>query len=279
MASLGITLAFMGLGGVAMVVGGGVIYKSHQSRQSAADVEAIERTDIADLTPGDGLVEVQGKARVGDGGTIDAPIAGTEGVVVETRIGEHVGYRDADDGTIDANDSFDEHDHDGKGIAVGSSKTEERWTQVHADFSAVPFRVDDGTGEAIVEVSGPAYAKLEHERRNRIDADEPTPEGAREYLREVPDVNADVDAARTYQQTAIEPGEQVYVLADVVERDTDGGTGLVLTDDENADDAVVSDTSKETVTDHEAAGSLIGYAMGAVFLLIGLGVFAIGLVV
>ena len=104
------------------------------------------------------------------------------------------------------------------------------------EFESVPMQVRDDTSVAHVEVSDRSDVVFETTESVRVD--------------------------------------ELYVLTDVGEGD--GDSDLPLEDGEQSDDFTVTNGTKETAVKQEAAGSIIGYVMGGVFVLVGVGLFALG---
>ncbi|MFW5984517.1 MAG: GIDE domain-containing protein, partial [Halobacteria archaeon] len=99
-----------------------------------------------------GTVEVEGKARADE--PLTSPFGGEDCVVCEYDVEE---YRITDDGR--------------------------EWRTVNSGTEALPFRVDDGTGEVRVEPDGAEFS-LERDTRIEVDGSEEPPETIRKFLEE-----------------------------------------------------------------------------------------------
>lgn len=235
-------LLFQGFGVVALTLGAFMLYGGYQNRRTAARVTNTERTPIADARPGDGPVEVKGTARPTDEGTLGAPIDGTEGMVVETEIEEWTST------------------NNGGGA----------WTLEHEQVETRPFLVEDDSGTALVEV--PDGATVVTDRTSHtVGASDETPQGVKEHLGTIDGVSVFTHEKRRYQQGAIEPDEEVYVLAGP----TGGGAGwdgpdVTLGGETRPEDVVVSDLSEDRLVSEKRSEGLRWLAFGAFASFIGI---------
>lgn len=226
--------------------GGWMAVRTYRGRQRAADVEARETTDVAELQTGSGVDEVTGTARAADDELLPASMAETEGVAVRTVVEERSAGQ------------------------VGERRNTD-WDTVYADGDYVPFVVDDGTGEVPVrppedDVSSITVETVAYESEPGAEPSDPV----QRWLAETDGIEAAVDEYRGYRQGVVEDGEAVYAAGEPV---ADGG-GVVLTGDERPDEFVVSDRSKEEVAEDSSYG-LSGYVIGGALLLVGLGALAL----
>lgn len=114
---------------VPMLVGLGMIYRSYTSRKLADTMAEKDPTPIGTLQPGDGLVELEGRARADDERSA-APMLDTEGVAVTTNV-ERRDIRDA------------------PGDQPGQRTV---WNTVHSDRTVHDFSVEDDTGSVPVDI-------------------------------------------------------------------------------------------------------------------------------
>lgn len=149
----------------------------------------LSRTDGSDTgTVGnsDGAVVLTGAADTA-GGTIETPFGGTAALAYTTRI-----MANSEDDAETARDS------------------EANWMAVHVGEDATRLAVDDGSGPATVDPAG-ARLSLADSTEQFVAADQDLPAHVREHLREV-GVDVDDDAHLRFEETALEPGEDAFVL-------------------------------------------------------------------
>lgn len=84
------------------------------------------------------------------------------------------------------------------------------WATVALDEDGAPFRVDDGSGPALVDPAG-ADRRFDEERRVEVAADEAPPERVAAFLATHPDLAAP-ERDRRYVERFLPPGAEVYVL-------------------------------------------------------------------
>ncbi|MFP4189244.1 MAG: GIDE domain-containing protein [Halobacteriales archaeon] len=165
-----------------------------------------------------GTVELEGKARSDK--PLKSPFGGDNCVVCEYDVEE---YRMTDDGM--------------------------EWQTVESGTEALPFRVDDGTGEVRVEPDGAEFS-LERDTRIEVDGSEEPPERIRKFL-EDEGVQADgfsdiigIDGSvndRRYTERLAPVGDTVYVFG--VAESEDGEAVIREVDD--APTFLISDTTEE----------------------------------
>ncbi len=156
-------------------------------------LHATEPTPVADLANVSGTVEIAGTARVHDG-TIEAPLTGTPCLAYEWTVTER--RRDSDGDTT--------------------------WTTIASGSSSVPFRVDDGTANVLVDPAS-ADLRLAEAREIHVGSGERPPEAVRAFVEREPDVDTEYGEfsvgpfdlsfgnARRYTESRLDPDEPVYV--------------------------------------------------------------------
>jgi len=227
---------------VLLVLWGGVmIYRTYEGRRRAADIDEGSDTAVADARPGSGVIEVTGTARATVDDLVPATMLDTEGVVVRTVVEE----RAAD--------------------AVGDARGTD-WDTIYADGDFVPFEIDDGTGQIAVEPPEGDVSRftVDTELYESEPGEEP-PEPVQRWLDETDSLDAAVDQYRGYRQGAIEAGESVYAMGEPVTMD---GNRTVLTGGDSPDEFVVSDLSKDELSDSAGYGTS-SYVIGGLLLVLG----------
>lgn len=232
---------FLSLFPTPFALGGAYMLKrTYERNQHAAEVESTDPTAVGDLQPGDGPTVVEGTARAVGDERVEAPMLDSEGVYVYTQIEERSARE------------------------VGE-QTGPAWETLYTESDAVPFVIDDGTGEIPVEKPERGVTKLDPEVFEAESGEEP-PEPARRWLDGTDvDIEEEVDPHKAYKQGLIEDGETVYARGEPV---SDGGD-IVLTGDDHPDDFLLTDLAREELSEEESAGSL-GYIVGLVLLAMGL---------
>lgn len=236
-----------------VLLGGGVALV-RQGREYGRQSERVAETPVSDVDSlRRGTVAVEGTARVDeDAGTVTTALTGEAALVSRSKV---TAKQDNDTGDDDGTRSH---------------------ATIHEERRSVPFLVEDATGT--VRVDPPEDGTV------RLDGNVET-----EYSRGVPDASdlaADPEAAadggisvgdshqwrdyrRRYEQAAVVPGEDVYVLGEAVDRaDWDGGD-FEITGGDDPDGFVVSDLSREAVRSGGKVGAYLAYAFGGFLGLLG----------
>lgn len=238
-----------------LLVAGGVSFVRkglHYSRKSdriaetpVSDVESLHR----------GTVAVQGTARVDeDEGTVTTALTGEEALVSTSK----VSTKDADRDPVGESDDMRAH------------------STIHDETRTVPFLVEDGTGTVRVEPPEEPDVRLDRKIetvRNRrmpevadLAAD---PAAATAESITVGDTPQLRDYRRRYEQGAIAPGEEVYVLGEAVSRADWDGSEFAITGGDDPAGFVVSDLSPEEVRTGGKIGAYLAYAFGGLMALLG----------
>lgn len=225
--------------------------------QAVADVECRK---IRRLSPG--RVRVEGIVRTNaDGDTVPPAITDRRAVVRRVAVEQHDRHGIADEGPFS------------------------RWRTLHEDVTAVPFRVDDGTGTVVVH-PGDATLAIETTGRWRrvVDGRGDPPEGIRRYVAREPAVSdgtldTSVDghtmaATVRFTEDAIEPGMEVTVVGEAVERGDGRGRG-VLEIDGSQGDLVLSDRSATALAESSQSIARGIYAVGMAVALLGIGLLTV----
>lgn len=238
-----IGLSLFGL--VFLLLGLGVIKFGRMFSSPNRTVEGAAVRDVAALTPG-GVAAVQGTARPGDAGTVEGPMRGTEALATRTVVKEDTGAGDT-----------------------------QGWRTVDERSRQVPFVLDDGTGELLVDPGGSAPA-AEMDWTDVPGGADP-PEAVRQYVEntaveeaETTDPSAaETGASRRYGEGAVVPGDQVHAYGRVERRESDGGPDLALTD-ANDGPFVYGNKPLEEVGSGNRVVAVFAYVLGGGFALFGL---------
>lgn len=233
---------FLSLFPALFVLGGGYVLKAtYDGRQRVAGIEETEATPVGELQPDGGLTVVEGTARATSDERVDAAMLDREGVYVYTQIEERSARE------------------------IGE-KTGPAWETIYTESDAVPFAIDDGTGEIRVELPDQGTTTIDPEVFEAENGEEP-PAAARRWL-EGTDVAVaeEVDPHRAYKQGVIEDGETVYAKGEPA---VDGDGQLVFTGDARPGEFRLTDLSRDELAAAEET-SRTGYAIGAVLLALGL---------
>lgn len=149
---------------------------------------------------------------------------------------------------------------------------DESWTTLDHDVWVTDFRLDDGTGEILVEpeISTKFEISDEHTTAVSVAAGAQPPSRVAEFLEQGTDVDPVGGSRRRYVETVIPPGESVYVLGGAEIRAADGGSNedrLVIRRDGGSDRFIVSDMTEEQLTGTLSRRAptmiLVGLAMSA----------------
>lgn len=243
------------LGAIASIAGVVTLRRGYRSRKRAALTASAESKPIADLTAADGRVSLSGTVETADR-SIDLVFGDGSGPVVKT---EAARYDDAPSANTDG---------DGVGELQSNSEGYDYRQQA---VQAEPFAIDDGTGTLQVDADETADAVIEPD--TRVDTAEADPENVSalaEVLREQLLISPQTARIR---QGVVEVGDEVTVQG-VPER---SGDDLVLGGGEIP--ILVSDRSRAETEQAQADGGVKQYVIGAVLLLVGLGVMALPFVV
>lgn len=243
------------LGAIVFGIGALVVGKGLSQRGEGTEMAERERSDIAAVRSGDGLVEVSGTAEATEAGTLAAPIADTEALVVT--------------------DVVEEQRTQEKLEASSSNRTQQALVTIHEATRTRPFLVSDGTGTALVEV--PAEAETPTETTaHKVGEGEAPPQAVRETLEALDGFEAAPEERRIYHQSVIEAGEEVYVVAEPTAPDDGwGGPDITLTGETAPEDVIVSSHSEEALVDAKQQTGNVTLAPGIIVALFGLFIFII----
>jgi hypothetical protein len=189
-----IVLLCLGLGGLMTVVGVGYLQTYNRVRKS-------DPVPVRQLTDTGIEVELAGRARTHEA-TRRSPFTDTECLVLDWKAER---YRSGSEGSA--------------------------WSTLDSGEARHPFRLDDGTGTALV---GPRGATLELTNKETIEVgpDESPPSLISAYLDETDRVDRDHDHKRRYIEQRLEPGDDVHVFGPVQRIghavDMPGGTDAMI---------------------------------------------------
>ena len=212
-------------------------------------VAGTETTAIRDLQPG--TAEVKGTADLAGGATLlESPLSKRDALATRVLVEEY----------------------------HSSSEGGGNWKCIYEETDSVRTTVDDGTGEATVDL--PADGDLEVElTRTKVGPGEEPPAAIRQYVEGETDLDAatrreigplSVGDRRRYSHGEVEPGESVYVLGNAREEPGDWGErNFVIDEPTPAGDFILSDKSEQTLVEENRSGGLLLLAFGAVFALSG----------
>lgn len=244
-------LLFPGLGLAMLVLGGALVQKGRFYSRQAERVAETEVTDVASLERG--TVAVEGTARVDEeAGTVATSLTGEEALVSHSKVVARPDHADDD--------------------AMGRRT-------LHEEQQAVPFRVEDATGSVRVDPPGEADVRLDENVATEFGAGDP----------DVADLADDAEAAasgavsvgsaiqprhkndyrRRYEQAALTPGEDVYVLGEAVDGAGRDGSDVELLGGDRPEQFVVSDEGREAVQSGGQIGAYLAYAFGGVLGVLG----------
>lgn len=261
----------MGLAVLFVILGGTQVYRGVRNYRSMASVTGTDASPVADLRPGE-TVAVEGTVVALDDDRAEGPLFGETGVAVATDV-----------------------------VAVSDSGNR----RTHNGVRSVPFAVEDDTGRVRVEV--PAAATVEpaettHEVYNYAYEEGDIPDGAMEYSEKVPlgnlrgpppdhvrEFQREVEGLddpeemttlrggspkRRYEEGGIGPGDEVYVQGRAVERGGDWGeAGLAIAGgDDPSSVSVVQGGPEEALTPYDRFRPVVDVGIGALSVLLGLGV-------
>lgn len=241
-----VALMFPGVGLVMVVAAVGLVQKGRFYSEQSERIAETEVSDVGSLQRG--TVAVEGTARVdGEAGTVTTELTGEEALVSRSEVVAKESHVDAAD-----------------------PGTEEYRQVLHEARQSVPFRVEDDTGSVRVEPPGEADLRLDE---NRVtERGKGVPDAA--DLADDPDAAADGqvsvgggpdwrDYDRRYEQAAIVPGEDVYVLGEAEDRaDWDGGE-FAIGGGDSPKHFVVSDEGRARAKSGGKIGAYVAYGMGA----------------
>lgn len=232
--------------GLALVVGGiAIAYYGRRFQGEASRMEETETTPAGNVEPGE--VEVKGTARPIEGaGTVEGHLSETEALVSTVYIEER-GNKPVQDWEQ----------------TEGRSKL---YRTVYKDTAAVPFLVDDGTGEVLVDPATEGNIALEEDQQV-VGRNEEAPTSVRRFVERTeaidPDQVLDGGRRRRFSEGLLEPGEEVYVLGEAVDPPDRWGE-YEVSGGSNPDEFILSDRSEEELTAGSKLGAWMTYALGGV---------------
>lgn len=245
-------LVFGGIGAVLALIGVALLRGGVIRRQRANRTQNTTEKAAADVSTDDDRVSVTGTIE-NPAGTVDAHLAGGDGVVVQTEAATYNEKSTSHDDTAGMNTG---------GVGSGSYQ----WRQ--SDVRAAAFDLTDDTGTVRVTPDGDPDAVIDEDEVVDVqDADDP-----------IPAVSNAVDAADDIilsnhtdrmREGAVGAGDEVTVQG----TPESAGDGVAL----RADGAplLVTDGTPEEASDEQADGWLGRVLVGALFLALGVGALAL----
>jgi len=244
------SIVWTGFSLIFVVVGLVTANKGRNMRSRGSIIDETETTDARYLRPG--RAEAKGTARRTEGGsTTESPISRKETLATKVKV--------------------EEYQSNSKG--GGSRNT------VYERKDAVPFVVEDGTGEVRVDPTHPKAHISPGLRRERVGGGEEPPDDVRRFLEREEEVDAasnyslgplDFGQRRRYSEGAVEPGDDVYALGRACEEDAGWGKrGHVIDEPTESGEFVVSDKSEDQLVKEGKWQSLLPLVFGSIFALVG----------
>lgn len=173
-----IVLLCLGIGGLLALVGVGYLQTYNRVRKT-------DPVPVRQLTDTGTEIELSGTARTHEA-TSRSPFTDTECLVLDWNVEQ---YR-------------------------GSGGEGSNWSTLDAGETRHPFRLDDGTGTALVGPKG-ATLELTNEATIEIGPDESPPPTISNYLAQTDTVDREHDRNRRYTEQRLEPGDDVHVFGPV----------------------------------------------------------------
>lgn len=222
-----------------------------KAKNRSNTIQATETSEVSGLRPG--KVEVKGTARPTEGGpTLTSPISRDEALATKVKV-----------------ERYDS----------GTSETGGGWTTIYEDKKAVPFVVDDGTGEVRVDTPLTSEQKMLFEMtRERVPGGQEPPERIRNFVERKQEIDEtsksgigpiSLGERRRYMEGSIEPGEDVYVLGEAREQAGWDERGYVIDGTTESGEFVVSDKPEEQLVKEGNWGGLLLYVVGGISVLFG----------
>lgn len=226
---------------------------SHQ--RSLRKLEVRETGAVRD----EGQVAVEGEIRGPVEDALTSPLRQRRGVLVKWKVTEYVGHDAAPGGG---------------------------WTEVASGYEAVPFLVDDGSGELVVEISGEeSLRELELEFDSfgddpdvEVEVTEQPPRHVREFLdangvqerqpeTSVPTTEGgDEQGDRRYYETILRSGDDVYVAGYATERagGSDRSPSATVSPPQSGDDGIfyLSDRNRSSALENRLFRVVVTGALG-----------------
>ena len=247
-----IDLLFPGVGLFMLVAAGSLIRKGRFYSEQSTRIAETEVSEVGSLPSG--TVAVEGTARVDEeAGTVTTELTGEEALVSRSEVVAEEDHVDA------AGPDHDEGRH-----------------VLHEGGNSVPFRVEDGTGAVRVDPPDEADVRLDEnvvtERGGGVPdvadlADDPDAAAGGQVT--VGDAAGWRDYDRRYEQGAIVPGEEVYVLGEADDRTGRDGVDVEITGGGSPGQFIVSDEGRASAKIGGRIGAYIAYAMGAIVGIVG----------
>lgn len=247
---VGFKIALSGFSMMFVLAGVFIANKGRKARNKSKLIEETETTRIRELTPG--KAEIKGKARpTEEGATVRSAIYRNEGLATKVKVEEY-------------------HSNTNGG---GS------WKTIYEDEEAVPFVVDDGTGEVRIDPPPQSERYLSVElNRERVGGGNEPPERIKEFIQRKQELDdaknsigpIDFGQRRRYSEGTVEPGESVYVFGKAREEDAGWGERGYVVDEQTASgEFMLSDKSEEKLVKEGKWGGTLVLVFGVVFALFG----------
>jgi len=222
-----------------------------KAKNRSNTIQATETSEVSGLRPG--KVEVKGTARPAEAGsTLRSPISRDEALATKIIVQRY--------------DS-------------GTSETGGGWTTIYEDKEAVPFVVDDGTGEVRVDTPPASDQRMLLEMtRERVPGGQEPPEKVRKFVERQQEVDEtsksgigplSLGERRRYMEGSIQSGEDVYVLGKAREQAGWDERGYVIDGTTESGEFVVSDKPEEQLVKEGKWGGILLYVVGGISVLVG----------
>ena len=224
-----------------------------KTKNRSKRIKETETTEISELQPG--TVEVKGKARpTEEDSTFLSPINRDEVLATKVMV-----------------ERYESH---------GSETGGGGWKTIHEEKQAVPFIVDDGTGEVRVEPPSSSEQQMLAElNREKVPGGQEPPETIREFVERESEIDETSNTSvgplslgerRRYSEGSIQPGEEVYVLGRAREEDAGWGeSSYVIGEPTASGDFIMSDKPEEQLIKEGKWGGLLLYVVGGISAFVG----------
>jgi len=243
-------VVWSGFSMIFVLVGLFIANRGRKARNRGKLIEGTKTTEVRELTPG--KAEVKGKAgQTEDGSTVRSPIDRDEALASKVKIEE---YHSNSDG--------------------GGS-----WKSIYENSKAVPFILEDKTGEVRIDPPPESERQINIEANQKeVGGGEEPPEKIKDFIRRKKEVDSakktigplNFGQRRRYSEGRIESGESVYVLGKATEEDTGWGEyGYAIDEPTSSGRFILSDKSEERLVKETKWGGALMLIFGGIFALFG----------